>query len=332
MIGRALLLGLVGLALSAFFSGAETGLYRATRLRLVLDALGGSLVARGLLWLANNPSLFVATTLLGNNIAHYLVSLAMVLAGQSLEKGSGVVDVLLPLIVTPTLFVYGELVPKSLFLAAPNRLLRYAGPGLLFFAVLFAPLSGLIWMIDRLLQRLLRHSPEQVQATLARRELQRILAEGREAGILLPSQQALAQGLFAAANQPVGPLITPLNELPRARAGASVDEVLGLAQRYRLAIVPVEAARDENTSAPRPDQPRALAGYVRVLDWALNDGRQAPPVVPLLRISETTTLLAAITTLQTAGEDIAAVVDGQGRTLGIVSADQLRGRLLQAGQ
>ena len=49
MIWIALGLGIVGTALSALFSGSETGFYRATRIRLVLDALGGDLVSR---WLA----------------------------------------------------------------------------------------------------------------------------------------------------------------------------------------------------------------------------------------------------------------------------------------
>ena len=38
---------LLGLLLSAFFSGSETGLYRVSRTRLVLDGLSGSHAARG---------------------------------------------------------------------------------------------------------------------------------------------------------------------------------------------------------------------------------------------------------------------------------------------
>ena len=58
--------------LSAFFSGSETGLYRVSRTRLVLDGLAGSRAARGIVWLLNHPSIFVATTLVGNNLANYV--------------------------------------------------------------------------------------------------------------------------------------------------------------------------------------------------------------------------------------------------------------------
>ena len=66
----AILLFLVGLMLSAFFSGSETGLYRVSRMRLVLDGLSGSRTARGIIWLLNHPEIFIATTLVGNNLAN----------------------------------------------------------------------------------------------------------------------------------------------------------------------------------------------------------------------------------------------------------------------
>ena len=72
-----------GLFLSAFFSGSETGFYRVPRVRLLMDAKSGKKTSRWLLWLAGRPTLMVATVLIGNNIANYLVSFGLVLASQS---------------------------------------------------------------------------------------------------------------------------------------------------------------------------------------------------------------------------------------------------------
>jgi putative hemolysin len=57
----AIVMFLFALAMNAFFSGAETGYYRMTRLRLVMEAMGGDRIARIMLWLANQPSLVIAT-------------------------------------------------------------------------------------------------------------------------------------------------------------------------------------------------------------------------------------------------------------------------------
>ena len=78
----AIVIFVVSMLLSAFFSGSETGLYRIPRLRLVIDSLSGKTWSRVLLWLTNNPSFFVATTLVGNNVANYRTGLSIVLLAQ----------------------------------------------------------------------------------------------------------------------------------------------------------------------------------------------------------------------------------------------------------
>ena len=47
------------------------------RFTIALDAMGGDWIASRLLSLTNNPTLFVATTLIGNNLANYLTSYAI---------------------------------------------------------------------------------------------------------------------------------------------------------------------------------------------------------------------------------------------------------------
>ena len=154
MIWIALGLGICGLFLSAFFSGSETGFYRATRLRLVLDAMAGDRIARGLLFLTNHPALFVATALVGNSVANYLISLAAVIAmGRVFPQVPEAAEIIASIVLAPIVLVYGELLPKNLFLQAPNRLLRRGGALFLFFVALFFPLAGLLWLLGRLLAR-----------------------------------------------------------------------------------------------------------------------------------------------------------------------------------
>ncbi len=132
MIWMALGLGICGLLLSAFFSGVETGFYRATRLRLVLDGMAGDRIARGLLFLANHSALFVATALVGNSVANYLISLATVIAmGRVFPRVPEGAEIIASIVLAPIVLIYGELLPKNLFLQAPNRLLRRGGGAVL---------------------------------------------------------------------------------------------------------------------------------------------------------------------------------------------------------
>jgi putative hemolysin len=127
---------LVGLALSAFFSGSETGFYRVTRVRLVIDAVDGDRISRGLLALTNFPALFVATTMVGNNLANYMVSLGVVLLTKELTSShADATELVATILFSPLVFVYGELLPKYLFYNAPNLLLRRCAPALLAFTL-----------------------------------------------------------------------------------------------------------------------------------------------------------------------------------------------------
>ncbi len=323
MIWMALGIGAVGVFLSAFYSGSEIGFYRATRVRLVLDALGGDRIARVLAWLTNHPSLFVATTLVGNNLANYLTSLAIVVCTQSLVTGYGhAPELIAPLVLAPLLLIYGELLPKSVFMRAPNRLLRRGGPLFVVSLVLFFPLSVLLWGLGKMLQWAAGESPERVRLALARVELSRVLDEGHEVGILHEAQRELARGIFAVANLPVERAAEPLEHLPRAHDGMSKQGVLQLAARYRIAVVPVEASQGSHE----------FSGYVRVIDLGLTEADKIGPVRPFLDIPRHTSHLAALLQMQNAQESLARIVDQQGRAVGIVTAGRLRKQLFRGGK
>jgi CBS domain containing-hemolysin-like protein len=307
-----------GLLFSAFFSGSETGFYRASRLRMVLDARGGDWIARGLVWLANNPVLFVATTLIGNNLANYLISRSVVMASERVFTAGGVlVDVAASVVVSPFIFLYGELVPKYLFFHAPNRLLRAAGPLFLLCVLLFLPVVSVMWLFNRLLQYLVGEPPERTRLTLARNELQRMMDEGHAAGILFRAQRQLIHGMFALGNQPLTRFAVPVARLPVVRRHAPRNEMLRAARRFRASTVLLADGLMRDPGA-----------YVRVADLYLS-GDQGPAVIlPLMAINFRETPIGALHRLQNENQSLARVVDDYGRTLGVLNDQTLVEQLL----
>ena len=312
-------LGIVGLFLSAFFSGSEIGFYRATRSRLVLEALEGDRIARRLLDLVNHPSWFVATTLVGNNVANYMTSLAIVMAVQNGIGGGHVSELIAPLILAPFLFVYGELLPKHLYLSAPNRLLRRGAPLFFFFLVLFAPVSLMLWAFNRMLAKLVGEAPEKIRLRLARRELQRLLEEGREAGILYASQQELAHAFFSKEKLTAKKLAVPLRDIPRARFDMTRDDVVRLAQRYRLAVLPVE------------NHDGRIDGCLSLVNLCVRDRSWQEAVQPLPTVPSNAPLLSVLSHIRNAHTELIAVVDAEGKPTGVITMDKLRKHLFRTG-
>jgi len=312
---------LLGLLLSALFSGSETGFYRVTRIRLATEALGGNWTSRALLWLANQPTLFIATTLIGNNSANYVTSLAIVMASQHLfPNGGTLVNVLGPIVIAPFVFVLGELLPKNLFYDAPNRLLKRCAPPLLVCTCLFAPITVVLWAFSRMLQLLTNTSPQELRLTLARRELAELLTEGHEEGILRPAQQSLAQAMLSVAGLPIRNFAAQTGHVVRVTTTMSKSDVLRIAQRHGRTLLPIEETR----------KGRRLVGFVRTVDLYLDDSPTLPDPQPMIELRDHQSCLSALRMLNQTEDALGHVVNEEGKTIGFVTGRELRMGLLRA--
>ena len=309
---------LLGIFLSGFFSGSETGFYRASRVRIVIASLDGDRMSKALVKLINNPALFVATTLIGNNVANYVTSLAIVLMAREMQVSS-LGEMLAPILLSPLLFVYGELLPKNLFYQAPNFLLRLAAPLFLFFAIVFAPVAAVLWAMSWVLGWLLGQSPKKIRLTLARKELQEVFEEGLEAGILHPTQRHLAQSFFLVAARPVGEYCQPLIRSHSVSRDATADVIKKLARNRKLADVPVFERTKNN-----------IIGYARTLEFLVDATKQkAGDAIRELRSVKNTELVGEVLLqMQANRETLLLVVDARGRKIGLLSIDQLTDPLL----
>lgn len=317
----AIFLFVVALAMNAFFSGAETGFFRMTRLRLVMEAKDGDRASRLLLWFSNQPSVLVATALVGNNTANFVTSYAVVMGSEQLYPNGGIwASVLPPLVVAPFMFICGDLLPKNVYFNAPNRLMRRSAPALAVSAALFAPVTFLLWLLSLALKVFSSEGPQELRLSLARRELNAIMVEGHEAGILLPVQRTLAQTMLAMAGQPIKNFAAPAARVVRVTTTMTRSDMLRIAQRHRRTLLPMED----------PQNKRALVGFVRTIDLMLGDAATPPTAEPLVELAEHETFLSALGKLGVAQDALGHVVNSAGKTIGFVAGRDLRMALLQA--
>ena len=108
-----LILGLI--ALSAFFSGSETGFYRLSRFRLRLGVEEHRPFYDKLFSLVRDGQATIMSILIGNNLVSYgLTSLVTVLLFRRLGD-QHLSEIYATVILSPVLFVFGEMIPKVLF-------------------------------------------------------------------------------------------------------------------------------------------------------------------------------------------------------------------------
>jgi CBS domain containing-hemolysin-like protein len=133
------LLMVVCLIAEGFFSGSELGVVSADRMKLRHDAAKGSRGARlALDMLEKRPEWLLSTTLVGTNIAVVANSTIATALMISLfgEAGSWLAVIL----VAPLIWVFGEIVPKSVFQQRADTITPYVIYILRFFSILFWPI------------------------------------------------------------------------------------------------------------------------------------------------------------------------------------------------
>lgn len=149
---------LISMVFSAFFSGMEIAFVSSNRLRVEMDRDKHGLAQRALDVFYRQPSHFISTMLVGNNIALVVYGILFAQIFDTtifapLSDGARVTcDTLLSTIVV--LFT-GEFLPKTIFKSNPNGLLTFfALPAFLCYIILW-PISRFSTMLSRGLLRLI---------------------------------------------------------------------------------------------------------------------------------------------------------------------------------
>ena len=316
MIYAILVIACAGL-LSAFCSGVETGLYRVPRVRLVLDAVDGSRVARGLLWLTNHPGLFVSTLLVGNTIANYSVPVGVAwFVFELFGYDDARLNIVVSILTTPILFIFCELLPKSLFHQMPNRLLRTAGWPLFALTVLALPLTWALYILSRWLQRILGEEPLKIRPALARRELRQVLEEGEQAGLLESVQRDLVQNMFAYGSDPISRYCMPLRGLRTVQIDLPTEEAKQVMLKSNLQILPVLHSRDKR-----------LVGYYEATDLLYAEDR--PKLRAVSTFEENDGQIAVLNKMVSQDIKLGRIVNSTGQLVGVVLRDRLIAQMMQ---
>lgn len=136
---------LIAIVLSAFFSGMEIAFLASNKLRIELDRKQGAFGSEILKLFTNNPGQYIATMLIGNNIALVIYGLVISkLLGPPLSAifDSDLIILIINTFLSTALILFvAEFFPKTIFIISPNFFLKFLSVPTLFFFFLFYPIS-----------------------------------------------------------------------------------------------------------------------------------------------------------------------------------------------
>ena len=183
----------ISLILSAFFSGMEIAFVASNKLHIELMKKRGELNARLLSPLLKSPSRFIATMLVGNNIALvvYGTEMAQVLEPfiRYVSSIDSIILLLQTLISTALVLVTAEFIPKIVFGLNANKFMSlFAIPALLFYYGLYFIVSLVISLSNFILKHFLGISQPDTKPVFGRIDLQKYIEE-QTAGLKVEDEQ-----------------------------------------------------------------------------------------------------------------------------------------------
>jgi len=152
-----LLLTIISLSFSAFFSGMEIAFISSSKIKIEIDNKKGEFSAKILSFFISKPAWFIASMLIGNNVAMVVYTLYITDLIEPylimLNFNSTLVLLFQTLFSTFFILLFAEFLPKSIFRLNPNSTLRFFSLILFLFYIFLWPLTAfVVFLSNRVLK------------------------------------------------------------------------------------------------------------------------------------------------------------------------------------
>ncbi|MEN8130450.1 MAG: hemolysin family protein [Pseudomonadota bacterium] len=302
---------IICLIAEAFFSGSEIGVVSADRLKLREQAAKGSRGAKLALKMLGKPEWLLSTTLVGTNISvvtntTMATALMITLFGPNFSW-------LAVVLVAPLIWVFGEIVPKSIFQQKADEITPRAIFFLKFFSYLFYPILVVFSVLTRLLSKLVGGGEKSNIFTL-REQIVSMLHLSEPQGDIHPRQGKMIRRMFHFSETAAAQIMVPLVDTVGVGKDAHCHQVTRLSHEsaHRFLVV-------------YDDRIDRIIGVVHALDLlgVDPDSPIKPYILPARYVSGDKSAQHLLQEMRQAGIAISVVINEYGTARGIITAEDI---------
>ncbi|NQW42058.1 MAG: HlyC/CorC family transporter [Bacteroidetes bacterium] len=310
---------LLTLIFSAFFSGIEIAFISVNKLRVELLNKQGNWGAKILSWYLKDPTRFISTTLIGNNISLVIYG---VYSGRLLE---GILHdyisshfwlfVIITIVSTLLVLVTAEFIPKALFRINPDFMLKILIlPFHICYFILWPVAAFILYISKAIIKLLTGEKYTSTQPVFTRIDLDHFISQTGH--IELDEDSNLSTEMFKNAldfgSQKVRDCMIPRTELVAIEETGSIEELLDLFKESRHSKILVYK-----------DSIDHINGYTHQVSMFKKPTAIAEIVMPILITNESRSLHDQLKEMTQKRKSIAVVVDEFGGTAGIITIEDI---------
>jgi putative hemolysin len=301
------------LALSAFFSSAETALTTVNRIRIRALADEGKKSAKTVLKITDDSGKMLSAILIGNNIvnlsaASLTTTLAYSLGGPWVAAANA--------ILTVAILLFGEITPKTIATIHAERMALIYASVINFFMKIMTPV---IWVINGMslcVLFLLRIDPNDKNKAMTETELRTIVDVSHEDGVIESDEKEMIYNVFDLGDAKAKDVMVPRVHVTFADVESSYRELIELFQEDKFTRLPVFEETTDN-----------VIGTINMKDLLLFDSSKEFHVKDILREAyftyEYKNISELLVEMRQASFNIAIVLDEYGETAGLITLEDI---------
>ena len=301
------------LASSAFFSASETALSTSSRIRLKNMAREGNERAVEVLRLIGEFDTALSTILIGNNVVNICAaSIATLLFIQAFgEAGLSISTTVMTVLV----LVFGEISPKILAKERPEAFAMTAAPYLRFLIILLTPVNYLFLRLKQMLKKMVRTGSGGRGVT--EEELKVLVDEVENQGTIDRDESDLIKSAIEFGDIRVKEILTPRVDVVSCNLTSSNAEILRIFASHGFSRLPVYDEEENN-----------IIGIVHAKDFYdeyLKDRKFALKSIirNVIYVHRSTKVSLVLKNMQRSKVQVAVVIDSYGSVAGIASIEDI---------
>lgn len=310
------------LILSAFFSGMEIAFISSNKIYLEIEKKQDNFISGILTKLTEKPSKFIATMLIGNNLAlvvygFFTADLILNCIANLGFQLSGYTNLfLLTIVSTFIILITAEFFPKVFFQIYANSLIRiFAIPAYIFYRLFYYISTFFIWISDFILRKFFKTEGDQVQLFFSKIELGNYITEQMnsvEDNEEVDSEIQIFQNALEFSGVKARDIMTPRTEIVDIDLFETVSDLkeLFIETGYSKIIVSQNSLDD-------------IVGYVHSFDLFKKPKTIKSVLMAVEFVPETILIKDTLSLLIKKRRNIAVVLDEYGGTSGMITIEDI---------
>lgn len=320
-IAVAIVLTIISIFLSGFFSGSEIAFVQSSKVRMEIDAAKGGLVNRIIHNFSHHEETFISTLLVGNNVVLVIYGITFsVIINPFLEQwlsNEGLVLLCNTVCSTLVILITGEFIPKMVFRVNPNITMRLIALPLFLVYIILYPVSGFIsWLSSKLMKMAGLEGEEDHSARLTMDELDDYIQTSIDLGSEkedLENEVKIFRNAIDFKDTQIGDCMIPRNEI------VAVDKN----ETDREKLVQLFMTTGLSKIVVYEDDLDDIIGYIHISEMLEPDTNWKERLKPVIFTPETMLADKMMRRMMSEKRSLAIVVDEFGGTAGLVTLEDL---------